>query len=152
MRTFKYSSKPSIKDSLTEILIGIALIVVPLVYPFGLKIGTLRILGPVPTTVIMIVAGLLLFYSAYNKYRKARLLSAGNSMITVDGDTVTYPVLKKGKAAQESFKISDVTQTAYDNDDCELLIVTRDDRRIVFELSLFESLEHLREFYSLIKK
>lgn len=35
MTTFNYSSKSSIKDNLTEILIGAALIIVPIVYPFG---------------------------------------------------------------------------------------------------------------------
>lgn len=33
MTTFNYSSKSSIKDNLTEILIGAALIIVPIVYP-----------------------------------------------------------------------------------------------------------------------
>lgn len=46
MKTFNYSSKASIKDNLTEILIGAALIIGPIVYPFGIKIGATRILGP----------------------------------------------------------------------------------------------------------
>ena len=42
MATFNYSSKSSIKDNLTEILVGAGLIIVPVVYPFGIKVGTLR--------------------------------------------------------------------------------------------------------------
>lgn len=41
MATFNYSSKSSIKDNLTEILVGAGLIIVPVVYPFGIKVGTL---------------------------------------------------------------------------------------------------------------
>lgn len=37
MTTFNYSSKSSIKDNLTEILIGAALIIIPIVYPFGIS-------------------------------------------------------------------------------------------------------------------
>ena len=37
MATFNYSSKSSIKDNLTEILVGAGLIIVPVVYPFGIK-------------------------------------------------------------------------------------------------------------------
>ena len=36
MATFNYSSKSSIKDNLTEILVGAGLIIVPVVYPFGI--------------------------------------------------------------------------------------------------------------------
>lgn len=53
MATFNYSSKSSIKDNLTEILVGAGLIIVPVVYPFGIKVGTLRILGPLPTAIIL---------------------------------------------------------------------------------------------------
>ena len=52
MATFNYSSKSSIKDNLTEILVGAGLIIVPVVYPFGIKVGTLRILGPLPTATV----------------------------------------------------------------------------------------------------
>ena len=38
MATFNYSSKSSIKDNLTEILVGAGLIIVPVVYPFGIKV------------------------------------------------------------------------------------------------------------------
>lgn len=66
MKTFNYSSKASIKDNLTEILIGAALIIGPIVYPFGIKIGATRILGPLPTAIIL----RLPVYSCYSKHGK----------------------------------------------------------------------------------
>lgn len=45
-QTFSYCSKSALKDNMTELAIGIALVVVPIVYPFGIKIGATRILSP----------------------------------------------------------------------------------------------------------
>ena len=70
MTTFNYSSKSSIKDNLTEILIGAALIIVPIVYPFGIKIGTARILAPLPTAIILALVGLYLVFKAWRKIRQ----------------------------------------------------------------------------------
>lgn len=69
MATFNYSSKSSIKDNLTEILVGAGLIIVPVVYPFGIKVGTLRILGPLPTAIILALVGLyMLIQSLAEEY------------------------------------------------------------------------------------
>ena len=65
MATFNYSSKSSIKDNLTEILVGAGLIIVPVVYPFGIKVGTLRILGPLPTAIILALVGLYMLFRRY---------------------------------------------------------------------------------------
>ena len=97
MTTFNYSSKSSIKDNLTEILIGAALIIIPIVYPFGIKVGTLRILGPLPTAIILALVGLYLVFKAWRKIRQAGKLSAKSGVITVDGNNVTYPAINKGR-------------------------------------------------------
>jgi hypothetical protein len=65
MATFNYSSKSSIKDNLTEILVGAGLIIVPVVYPFGIKVGTLRILGPLPTAIILALVNIKLYEPYY---------------------------------------------------------------------------------------
>ena len=51
MKTFNYASTASIKENLTSIIIGIALIAFPLVHPFGIRIGATQVLGPIPTTI-----------------------------------------------------------------------------------------------------
>ncbi len=105
MATFNYSSKSSIKDNLTEILVGAGLIIVPVVYPFGIKVGTLRILGPLPTAIILALVGLYMLFRAWRKIHKARKLAAKSCIITVDGDKVTYPVIVKGNVEMCSFYI-----------------------------------------------
>ena len=60
MTTFNYSSKSVLKDNLTTIGLSLLLVVVPIVYPFGLKIGSTRILGPLPTAIILIALGLFI--------------------------------------------------------------------------------------------
>ena len=106
MATFNYSSKSSIKDNLTEILVGAGLIIVPVVYPFGIKVGTLRILGPLPTAIILALVGLYMLFRAWRKIHKARKLAAKSCIITVDGDKVTYPVIVKGNVEMRSFTLS----------------------------------------------
>lgn len=83
-QTFSYCSKSALKDNMTELAIGIALVVVPIVYPFGIKIGATRILGPVPTAIILILVGLYMLFKVFNKYRQARALAAQNCSITVE--------------------------------------------------------------------
>ena len=78
MATFNYSSKSSIKDNLTEILGGAGLIIVPVVYPFGIKVGTLRILGPLPTAIILALVGLYMLFRAWRKKHTARKLAANS--------------------------------------------------------------------------
>ena len=54
MKTFNYAPASPIKDQLTMLAVSAGMIVVPLIYPFGLRIGRLRILGPTATTVLFI--------------------------------------------------------------------------------------------------
>ena len=113
MATFNYSSKSSIKDNLTEILVGAGLIIVPVVYPFGIKVGTLRILGPLPTAIILALVGLYMLFRAWRKIHKARKLAAKSCIITVDGDKVTYPVIVKGNVEMRSFTLSEISSSNY---------------------------------------
>ena len=126
MATFNYSSKSSIKDNLTEILVGAGLIIVPVVYPFGIKVGTLRILGPLPTAIILALVGLYMLFRAWRKIHKARKLAAKSCIITVDGDKVTYPVI--------------VTITLANGSTAK------------FDVDFFDGLPQLKEFAALLKK
>ena len=108
MKTFNYASTSSIKENLTSLILGAALIIFPLVHPFGIRIGAKPILGPVPTTILMIIAGLYMLYTAYRKIRQARALSAKGGVITVGDERVTYPAIRKGQVEEASFAISEV--------------------------------------------
>ena len=76
MKTFNYASTSAVKENLTYLILGAALIVFPLVHPFGIRIGAKPVLGPLPTTILLIIAGLYMLYTAYRKIRQARALSA----------------------------------------------------------------------------
>lgn len=152
MKTFNYASTSSIKENLTSLILGIALIVFPLVHPFGIRIGAKPILGPLPTTILMIIAGLYMLYSAYRKIRQARALSAKGGVITVDDNQVTYPVIHKGEVQKESFRISEVSNTSYDEEDGILTVVLNDGKTIKFDVDFFDSLDQLKEFAALLRK
>lgn len=56
MKTFNYASTSAVKENLTYLILGAALIVFPLVHPFGIRIGAKPVLGPLPTTILLIIA------------------------------------------------------------------------------------------------
>ncbi|MDE6000117.1 MAG: hypothetical protein K2H04_08650, partial [Bacteroidaceae bacterium] len=90
MKTFKYGSKSVVKDNLTTIGLSLLMIVVPIVYPFGIRIGRLRVLGPLPTAIIFIAIGLFILVKVLLSIRQAHALAAKDCVITVDDDRVTY--------------------------------------------------------------
>lgn len=129
-----------------------SLIVFPLVHPFGIRIGAKQILGPIPTTILLIIAGLYLLYTAYRKIRNARVLSAKGGVIVVDNDQVTYPVIRKGSVEKEAFAISEVSSLDYDEEDGILTVTLNNGRMIRFDLDFFDSLDQLKEFAALLQK
>ncbi|MCI7140532.1 hypothetical protein [Alistipes sp.] len=152
MKSFNYASTSSIKENLTSLILGVALIVIPIVYPFGIRIGAKPILGPVPTTILMIIAGLYMLYTAYRKIRQARALSAKGGVITVDDNQVTYPIIRKGSVEQENFSIAEVSETSYDEEDGILTVALNDGKTIKFDVDFFDSLDQLKEFAALLQK
>lgn len=152
MKTFNYASTSAIKENITYLILGVALIAFPLVHPFGIRIGAKPILGPLPTTILLIIAGLYMLYTAYRKIRNARALSAKGGIITVDNDRVTYPVIRKGSVEMESFAISEISNLGYAEDDGILTVTLNDARTIKFDLDFFDSLDQLKEFAALLQK
>ena len=152
MKTFNYASTSSIKDNLTFLLVGAALIIFPIVHPFGIRIGAKPILGPIPTTIILIIAGLYMLYTAFRKIRHGRALAAKGGQITVDGDRITYPSIQKGTVEEDSFMISDIASMHYDEDDGILTVSLNSGKTIKFDVEFFDDLAHLKEFVELIQK
>ncbi len=152
MKTFNYSSKASVKDNLTEIVAGAALIVVPIVYPFGIRIGATRILGPLPTAVLLAIAGLYMLFRVWQSMRKSRILSANGCVIAVDDTRVTYPIVDKGTVTQGTFSCADIARVDYDDEDGILTVTLANDHKVEFEAEFFDSLSHLKEFTTLIRK
>lgn len=97
MKTFNYAPASPIKDNITMLAVSVGMVVVPLVYPFGIRIGSTRILGPTSTAIVFIIGGLVLLVITLNKVHLARALAANGGKIVVDTDSVTYPIIKKGE-------------------------------------------------------
>lgn len=152
MKTFKYGSKSVLKDNLTTIGLSLLMIVAPIVYPFGIRIGRLRVLGPLPTAIILIAIGLFILVKVLLAIRQARALAAKDCVITVDDDQVTYPIIKKGVVQWEVFKISEISDVAYDEEDEILTVTLPNGSKVEFDLDFFESLAELKEFMALIQK
>lgn len=105
-----------------------------------------------PTTILLIIAGLYMLYTAYRKIRQARALSAKGGVITVDNDRVTYPVIRKGQVETEAFSISEISNISYDEEDGILTVTLGGDREAKFDLDFFDSLDRLKEFAALLQK
>lgn len=152
MKTFKYGSKSVLKDNLITIGLSLLMIVAPIVYPFGIRIGNLRVLGPLPTAIILIAIGLFIPVKVLLAIRQARALAAKDCVITVDDDQVTYPIIKKGVVQWEVFKISEISDVAYDEEDEILTVTLPNGSKVEFDLDFFESFAELKEFMALIQK
>ncbi len=152
MKTFNYAPVSPIKDNITMLAVSVGMVVVPLVYPFGIRIGSTRILGPTSTAIVFIIGGLVLLVITLNKVRLARALAANGGKIVVDADSVTYPIIKKGEKTDKIFKISDIKHLKYDDEEGELEIFLTDDTQITLHAGFFESFERYEEFFALLKK
>ena len=148
-RTFDYTPGSIFTNQWSNLAFGIGMIVVPAVWPFGIRIRRLQILSPTVFSTILIVAGVLLLVFTYFSMRKARALIAQGGTITIDGGRVTYPVVNKGKVEYESFLVTDIE---YIKDDAEenQCKVSLPDKYVVFETEYFESQEQYEAFRALL--
>ena len=105
MRTFNYTPSSPFSGKLTNLGISLVMIVFPLVAPFGIRIGSMRILGPTAVTILFVAGGAVLLLCTLLEIRKARALAAAGGRITIDGDRVTFPVVRKGAVTEETLLI-----------------------------------------------
>ena len=73
MKTFNYTPASPVMSKLSTIGISLFMIVFPLIAPFGIRIGRMRILGPTAVTVIFVVGGIALLIFTLLEIRKARV-------------------------------------------------------------------------------
>ncbi|MDE5999655.1 MAG: hypothetical protein K2H04_06260, partial [Bacteroidaceae bacterium] len=67
-------------------------------------------------------------------------------------DRVTYPIIKKGVVQWEVFKISEISDVGYDEEDGVLTVTLPNGTKAEFDFDFFESLAELKEFVALIQK
>ena len=79
----------------SSLAFGIGMVVVPLIYPFGLRIRRVHILSPTVLSTILVIGGILLLWFTLQSMRKAKALIAQGGTIKVEGNRVTYPSIEK---------------------------------------------------------
>lgn len=152
METFKYAQASPLKKNANKLGMGALLVIVPLVYPFGVRLGSLHLLGPIPTTIILVAVGLYLLVTAFLDIQKSNKLNARNSVITIDEVKLTYPVVEKGEVIDQTILLSDIIDTDYDQDEEILTVKPNTGKGIKFESDYFETPEHFKKFLALILK
>ena len=129
-RSFSYSPENIFTNQWSNLAFGIGMIVIPALFPFGLRIRHLRILSPAAFSTILILGGVLLLLFTWRSMRNARVLKAEGGRITVDGPRITYPEVKQGRVEYRSFLTTD----------------------IIFEVRYFDSLEEFEAFRRLLEQ
>ena len=97
-RSFNYAPASFFTNQWSNLVFGVGMIVIPAIFPFGLRIRHLRILSPAVFSTILIVGGVLLLFFTWRSMRNARALKAAGGKITVDGPRVTYPEVERGQS------------------------------------------------------
>ena len=107
-KTFNYTPNSVFTNQWSSLAFGIGMVVVPLIWPFGLRIRRVHILSPAVLSTILVIGGILLLLFTLQSMRKAKALIAQGGTIKVEGNSVTYPSIEKGKVEYRSFLISDI--------------------------------------------
>ena len=91
MQKFNYTPSNPFSGSVSSLAIGAGMVVVPLVYPFGIRIGRTPILGPTAVTIIFVLGGLALLAFTALEITKARKLIAQGGEIPSTAIRSRYP-------------------------------------------------------------
>ena len=151
MQKFNYTPSNPFSGSVSSLAIGAGMVVVPLVYPFGIRIGRMRILGPTAVTIIFVIGGLALLAFTVREIMQARKLIAQGGEITVEGGKVTIPVVRKKEVVNESFLLSEVEYTKFDEEENEFKISLPADHHVI-RGAFFENAEAFDAFKSIFDK
>ena len=144
-RSFNYTPASIFTNQWSNLAFGVGMIVIPALFPFGLRIRHLRILSPAVFSTILIVGGVLLLFFTWRSMRNARALKAAGGKITVDGTRVTYPEVEKGKIEYRSFLTTDIEYVKDDEEEHQCKVKTPDNY-IIFETRYFDSEEEFEAF------
>lgn len=148
-KRFNYTPGSIFTNQWSNLAFGIGMIVIPAIWPFGLRIRRLHILSPEVLSTIFIIGGAALLVFTFLSMRKARPLIREGASITVDGNRVTFPTVKSGRVEYDSFLISDIEYIKYDEKENQCKIKLPDNY-LVLEIPYFDSWEQYEEFRALL--
>ena len=148
-KTYNYTPRSVFTNQLSNLAFGIGMVVVPAIWPFGLRIRRLQILSPTVLSTILIIGGILLLLFTFSSMRKAHALIKQGGEIKVDGKRVTYPSFEKGKIEYKSFIITDI-EYIKDDDEEHQCKISLPDKYIIIECKYFDSEEDFDDFRNIL--
>lgn len=151
MQKFNYTPNNPFSGSVSSLAIGAGMVIVPLVWPFGIRIGRTPILGPTAVTVIFVVGGLALLAFTALEIVKARKLIAQGGEIIVDGEQITVPVVRRKEVSNETFSKSEVVKVKYDEEENEFEI-SLEGRSYTIRGAFFDSADDFLAFRDIFEK
>lgn len=149
-RTYNYTPRSIFTNQLSNIAFGIGMVIVPLIWSFGLRIRRLQIISPTVFSTILIIGGILLLLYTFSNMRKVRTLIAQGGSIKVDGKRVTYPTFKKGNIEYKSLMITDI-EYIKDDDEEHQFKISLPDQYVIIECKYFDTEENFDDFRNLLE-
>lgn len=148
MKQFNYAPKDGIMSYLWAFLVPALLIIVPLVSPFGIRIGRLVILPYPYSTIVLVIIGVCLLVYQYLRFKREKALKQNARPITVDQDTITFVKAKGSNVEEITFSLSEVTGVDFDKED-EILEVSTGKGKYKFDADFFDTKQSFGEFMEL---
>lgn len=107
-RSFNYTPTSIFTNQWSNLAFGVGMIIIPAIFPFGLRIRHLRILSPAVFSTLLIVGGVLLLFFTWRGMRNARALKAagGKSPSTVRASPIPKSKKERSNTAHSSPRIS----------------------------------------------
>lgn len=151
MMQYNYVPKEGVMSYLWAFLVPALLIIVPLVLPFGIRIGQLVILPYPYSTIVLVAIGVCLLIYQCLRYKKEKALKQHAQPIVVDGEKITFMNVKKGVAAEVTLALTEVTKVEFDSED-ELLEISTNKGKYTFDADFFDNKQRFEEFKALFYK
>lgn len=151
MKQFNYIPKNGILSYLWAFLVPAAMIIVPIVSPFGIRVGQLVILPYPYSTIVVVIIGICLLTYQYLRFKREKALKQNARPITVDNDKITFVKTKGGKIEEVTFSLNEVTGVDFDKED-EILEVSTGKGKYKFDADFFDTKQHFEEFKQLFYK
>lgn len=133
------------------IVAPLLLIIVPIVYPFNIVFGSVKILNYPWSMLLFIAIGIGLFVSFLAKTKKESKLKTADGSIVIEEGTVSYKDVVKGAVKNVSFKLSEINNVKYVEDDEELVVTTADSKEHTFDKTYFENESEFARFQGILK-
>lgn len=151
MKQFNYTPKTGIMECITSFIMPVVLIVLPIVYPFGIRLKRFNLL-PYPYSMYVLVAiGALLFIYQLRRIRKDAKLKQHVQPIRVDEDKISFVRIHKGIPQEVTFTLADIKNLDLDTED-EILEVQTEKSKYKFDADFFDSKAEFKQFMKVLQQ